>query len=100
MYPHTHIRSDMCIPGGDTINTDAHPRHNKAIRKYLLLLKEMPSISSNITSNATRVKTGIKLHAKVEYCGARRKDRGGGTPIHYLCGYVPPKGVVILKLLI
>ena len=25
---------------------------------------------------------------------------GGGTPIHYLYGYVPPKGVVILKLLI
>ena len=25
---------------------------------------------------------------------------GGGTPIHYLYRYVPPKGVVILKLLI
>ena len=25
---------------------------------------------------------------------------GGGTPIHYLYGYVPPKGVVILTLLI
>ena len=25
---------------------------------------------------------------------------GGGTPIHYLYGYVPPNGVVILKLLI
>ena len=24
----------------------------------------------------------------------------GGTPIHYIYGYVPPKGVVILKLLI
>ena len=24
----------------------------------------------------------------------------GGYPIHYLYGYVPPKGVVILKLLI
>ena len=29
--PHTHIPSDMCIPGGDTINTDAHPRNNKEI---------------------------------------------------------------------
>ena len=29
-----------------------------------------------------------------------RSPRGGGTPIHYLYGYVPPKGVVILKLLI
>ena len=27
-------------------------------------------------------------------------DPGGGTPIHYLYGYVPPNGVVILKLLI
>ena len=27
------------------------------------------------------------------------RDRGG-TPIHYLYGYVPPKGVMILKLLI
>ena len=54
----------MCIPGGDTINTDAHPRHSK----------EISSISSNITSNTTRVKTGIKQHAKVEYCGARRRD--------------------------
>ena len=25
---------------------------------------------------------------------------GGGTPIHYLYGYVPPNGVVIVKLLI
>ena len=25
---------------------------------------------------------------------------GGGTPIHYLYGYVPPNGVVILKFLI
>ena len=25
---------------------------------------------------------------------------GGGTPIHYLYGYVPPNGVVILTLLI
>ena len=24
----------------------------------------------------------------------------GGTPMHYLYGYVPPNGVVILKLLI
>ena len=31
-----------------------------------------------------------------------RPGGGGdrGTPIHYLYGYVPPKGVVILKLLI
>ena len=39
---------------------------------FLLLPKEESSISSNTTSNTTRVKTGIKQHAKVEYCGAHR----------------------------
>ena len=29
VYSHTHMPGDMCIPGGDTINTDTHPRHNK-----------------------------------------------------------------------
>ena len=29
-----------------------------------------------------------------------RHPGGGGTPIHYLYGYVPPNRVVILKLLI
>ena len=32
--------------------------------------------------------------------GSKAPRGGGGTPIHYLYGYVPPKGVVILKLLI
>ena len=31
---------------------------------------------------------------------APQTPRGGVTPIHYLYGYVPPNGVVILKLLI
>ena len=31
---------------------------------------------------------------------ATAEPGGGGTPIHYLYGYVPSKGVVILKLLI
>ena len=31
---------------------------------------------------------------------ARGVGEGSGTPIPYLYGYVPPKGVVILKLLI
>ena len=30
----------------------------------------------------------------------RAPGEGGGTPIHYQYGYVPPKGVVILKLLV
>ena len=32
--------------------------------------------------------------------GVTPRGGGGGTPIHYLYGYVPPNGVVILKLLI
>ena len=50
-------RRDMCIPCF-----------------FVLLLKEISSISSNTTSNTTRVKTGIKQHAKMENCGARRGD--------------------------
>ena len=48
-------RRDMCIPCF-----------------FVLLLKEISSISSNTTSNTTRVKTGIKQHAKLECCGTRR----------------------------
>ena len=31
---------------------------------------------------------------------AKHPRGGGGTPIHFLYGYVPPNGIVILKLLI
>ena len=50
-------RRDMCIPCF-----------------FLLLLKEISSISSNTTSNTARVKTGMKQHAKMENCGARSGD--------------------------
>ena len=50
-------RRDMCIPCF-----------------FFLLLKEISLISSNTTSNTTRVKTGIKQHAKMENCGARTRD--------------------------
>ena len=41
----------------------------------------------------------IKLPA-VASCSVSTPGGGGGTPIHYLYGCVPPNGVVILKLLI
>ena len=41
---------------------------------FVLLLKEISSISSNTSSNTTRVKTGIKQHAKTQNCGAHRGD--------------------------
>ena len=49
-----------------------------------------------------------ETHKGLSFCFHRMKNSarppnvpgGGGTPIHYLYGYVPPNGVVILKLLI
>ena len=39
--------------------------------------------------------------SKLSFYGERSERPGeGGTPIHYLYGYVPLNGVVILKLLI
>ena len=43
---------------------------------------------------------GVVGVAKVDIGWTAPQTPGGGTPIHYLYGYVPPKGVVILKLLI
>ena len=42
---------------------------------------------------------GIKSHPTLGDCTFQSRGRGR-TPIHYLYGYVPPNGVVILKLLI
>ena len=36
----------------------------------------------------------------LSYCLLIAPGGGGGTPIHYLYGYVLPNGVMILKLLI
>ena len=63
----------MVIRNGGSKNSTSTPylvKNERSLRTYLLLLKEISLISSNIT----RVKTGIKQHAKVEYCGARRRD--------------------------
>ena len=47
----------------------------ETIRKYLLLLKEISSISSNITSYTTRVNWGIKQHIyKGGIVGVRKRD--------------------------
>ena len=54
---------------------------------FVLLLKEISSISSNTTSNTTRVKTGIKQHSKMENCGAHRGDTHITEPAQ---GYVYP----------
>ena len=41
-----------------------------------------------------------KLYTKINVESEAVPGGGGGTPIQYLYGYVPPNGVVILKLLI
>ena len=46
----------------------------------------------NTRENSLLVDSSLKLNVP--------EEPGGGTPIHYLYGYVSPKGVVILKLLI
>ena len=66
-------RRDMCIPCFFVL--------------FVLLLKEISSISSNTSSNTTRVKTGIKQHAKMENCGAHRGDTHITEPAQ---GYVYP----------
>ena len=45
---------------------------------------------------------GQGLKSAAQWCNQLNWDPGGGggTPIDYLYGYVPPKGVVILKLLL
>ena len=46
----------------------------------------------------TSIELLIKLQIVVTKTWNDLKPRGGGTPIHYLQVYVPPNGVVFLKL--
>ena len=57
---------------------------------FVLLLKEVSSLSSNTTSNTTRVKTEIKQHAKMGNCGARRGDTHITEPTEPAQRYVYP----------
>ena len=52
---------------------------------------------NNFRDALSDVINNIQRHAIMN---AINSEPGGGTPIHYVYGYVPPKGVVILKLLI
>ena len=79
----------------------------------------MPSVNEiklqlvfkNLKSQKTNLFPCKKTHKQQFSKGKRKKEvlyyapgyycpGGGGTPIYYLYGYVPPNGVVILKLLI
>ena len=56
--------------------------------------------------STTRIKAGFQLVFTGDGVGVEvrvdcsQPGGGGGTPLHYQYGYVPPNGVVIFKLLI
>ena len=58
----------------------------------------MISIEVSVDSAIRRCLIYIESNMDLTYWTWTRG--GGGNPIHYLYGYVPPKGVVIWKLLI
>ena len=58
----------------------------------------MISIEVSVDSAIRRCLIYIESNMDLTYWTWTRG--GGGTPIHYQYGYVPPKGVVIWKLLI
>ena len=64
------------------------------VEKYVACQSRMASFSFSPCLMRKRVEMPEAILAPV--------GGGGGecTPIHYLYGYLPPKGVVILKLLI
>ena len=67
-----HAKMECCFARRrDTHITE--PAQGYVYPLFLCSLAEgISSISSTTTSNTTRVKTGIKQHAKMENCGARR----------------------------
>ena len=78
--------NDVSLAGG--IHISLNRRREMCIPCFfVVLLKEISSISSNTTSNTTRVKTSIKQHAKMENCGAHRGDTHITEPAQ---GYVYP----------
>ena len=65
---------------------------------YAFEVKSNPLSTVSSASSRPRCPSTVpELTLKVFTTG---EGGGGGTPVHYLFGYVPPKGVVILKLLI
>ena len=69
----------------------------------LLASRLIPHFQSHKVSENRRVmkeNQKKKTKRKPNRTLVNRPPGGGGTPIHYLYEYVPPNGVVILKLLI
>ena len=63
---------------------------------------QVSSVARNLCKEGNRDHLRMENHHHVNSCNRHccLKARGGSTPIHYLYRYVPPNGVVILKLLI
>ena len=67
----------------------------------LLASRLIPHFQSHKVSENWRVmKENHKKNKRKPNRTLVNRPPRGGTPIHYLYGYVPPNGVVILKLLI
>ena len=67
----------------------------RLVATVLLTLTVLVNVVAMSPSNNRRL--SVQLLLKDRPAGVVTQ---GGTPIHYLYGYVPPNGVVILKLLI
>ena len=71
----------------------------RAIRGYVKCTTTALEPEKGYTKRGNKVEMNVTGHESPRPRGTYQ-SRGGGTPIHYLYGYVPPNGVVILKLLI
>ena len=67
---------------------------------YMFLPKMLSIVLFQWQQQMNRGTAREKYSPKYSFRALKHSTPGGGTPIHYIYGYVPPKGVVILKLLI
>ena len=79
----------------------------KEVPSFLSYFIKTLSISISVDKKTKRLEQTVSNNIVLLICVIELSDlmktvpyARGGTPIHYLYGYVPPKGVVILKLLI
>ena len=75
-------------------------REPEGLNEYDSIIQEQ--LSAAVIEKVSELEElGENVHYLPHHAVIRRDaETRGGTPIHYLYGYVPPNGVVILKLLI
>ena len=80
-------------------------KDNHPYRLQTLYQKEVVSVSEKVMRRSGQCKNfsgriGLSLAKRINLTEMRNTRGREGTHIHYLYGYMPPNGVVILKLLI